>query len=61
VRVVIKKIYCSHCRLLVKGEEKPEGRNTLVYCSKCARLLHFWNGIFWKPVRDEKIEPQKAA
>ena len=30
---------------------EAEGRNVWTYESKCGELLHFWDGVFQKPVR----------
>jgi len=45
-----KKIYCSSCRQLVKGQEMGKG-NIQLLCSRCGKPLYIWNGITWRLVR----------
>lgn len=52
MKLCVKKIYCSSCRQLVKGQEQEMGKgNIQLLCSRCGKPLYIWNGITWRLVR----------
>jgi len=49
MRFCIKKIYCSNCQQLVKGNEQKKGDKLIdVLCPGCGKLLYAWNGYIWR-------------
>jgi hypothetical protein len=49
MREPIKKIYCTKCQRLVKGQTQKAGNTTQIVCPRCAQHLWVWEAICWKP------------
>ena len=47
MKLCIKKIYCSHCRQAVMGQEPPYNGPYRILCSKCGQPICTSNGIYW--------------
>jgi RNase P subunit RPR2 len=55
MKLVVKKIYCPNCQKLVNGQEQMVNGQVRVLCSRCERLLRFWDGVVWKHVRESSL------
>jgi hypothetical protein len=51
-RVPVKKIYCTKCQKLVKGQIQSSGATTRVICPRCTQHLRVWKVTSWKSVLD---------
>jgi hypothetical protein len=48
IRLPVKKMYCSKCQRLVKGQKKGSGKTTQIICPRCNQTLWYWESIAWK-------------
>jgi RNase P subunit RPR2 len=48
IRLPIKKIYCTKCQQLVKGQTQNSGNTTQIICPRCSQTLWFWKSISWR-------------
>jgi hypothetical protein len=48
MREPIKKIYCTKCQRLVKGQMQKSGTTTQVVCPRCAQHLWVWEAVCWR-------------
>jgi transposase-like protein len=53
MKVLVKKIYCPSCQILVSAREQKLNGNTGFLCSRCNRLLRLWDGMVWKYPREK--------
>lgn len=57
LKLPVKRIYCPHCKRLVRGQEKEKGKEEKnngtiqILCSICNRLIWVWNGLNWQAKR----------
>jgi len=47
MKLVVKKIYCSVCMRLVRGQQEKNGSQLRLICPRCKRLLWSYDGHFW--------------
>jgi hypothetical protein len=48
IRLPVKKIYCTKCQRLIKGQKKGSSKTTQIICPRCNQTLWSWVSISWK-------------
>ena len=48
IRLPTKKIYCSKCQELVRGQMEGAGDTTKVSCPKCLQRLWYRGSLSWR-------------
>ena len=48
MKLVVKKIYCRSCKMLVRGQERKNNDQLELFCPKCNRVLWTRKGRVWR-------------
>jgi hypothetical protein len=56
-RLPIKKIYCTKCKKLVKGQMQSSGDTQRIICPICSQQLWVWKDISWARAKNEVFIP----
>lgn len=51
MKLVVKKVFCSHCKKLIKGIEQATDGDIRVSCPDCKTPLWLWDGITWRHLK----------
>jgi hypothetical protein len=52
-RVPIKKVYCTKCKKLVKGQVQNTGDVKRIICPRCSLHLWVWKSTAWTSSKSE--------
>ncbi len=55
MKLCVKRIYCSSCRLSVRAREEYANGLDRIICSKCGRAIRIGNGIFWRLPKEGEL------
>jgi RNase P subunit RPR2 len=58
IMLPIKKIYCTKCKILVKGRIQSSGSVVQVTCPKCIQNLRVWASTSWRSVNNQENASQ---
>ncbi len=47
-----KKVFCSVCQKLVKGQEQKTETTTQIICPKCKKTVYIRDGFSWKYLKE---------
>jgi phage FluMu protein Com len=53
LKVAARKVYCSHCQKLVKGEAQKTESTVRVICPQCKKPVYVKEGFFWRYIKEE--------
>ena len=56
-RLPIKKIYCTKCKKLVKGQLQISGDTQRIICPICNQQIWVWKNTSWTSARSEVFTP----
>jgi hypothetical protein len=56
-RLPIKKIYCTKCKKLVKGQIQNSGDTKQIICPTCNLHLWVWGNISWTSAKSGVFTP----
>ncbi len=48
-----KKVYCSNCQKLVKGEEQKTDATIRIVCPQCKKPVYLKDGFNWRYIKGE--------
>jgi RNase P subunit RPR2 len=48
IRLPVKKMYCTKCKKLVRGQAQNPAKATQITCGKCGLVLWVWKNISWR-------------
>jgi DNA-directed RNA polymerase subunit RPC12/RpoP len=57
MRMPVKKIYCSKCQRLVRGQSEGSNGSTQISCPRCGLRLWFWGSISWRSKGKASVSP----
>ena len=57
IRPPLKKIYCSKCQRLVRGQLQGSNGSTQISCPRCGQRLWFWGSISWRSKGKAGVSP----
>jgi hypothetical protein len=61
MKICIKKIFCTNCRQLVKGQEQSGNGQYRVLCSECGKTICISNGIYWRRAQEGESTPNRET
>jgi RNase P subunit RPR2 len=56
-RLPIKKVYCTKCKKLVKGQVQISGDTKRIICPICSLHLRVWKSTAWTSIKSEVFTP----